>query len=256
MRTYPRRTAVAVVALAAAAAAASAIVLTFDDVRLLFPDLSPAVPEDYGDRVTDFIDPVTGYTYGAAGGLTPNIVVDYVPDNPNNPTFDMWLGYADGVMLGDDFFDAPGEIVLTADPGNAVTLFGFDVAPWTPNIDDLTITISDGNGNTLFTDTINTPEVRTEYAFDPGLTAQVIVIRLEDFGDWAIDDIIFGQGEPLCPFDTDGDNIVGLSDLLTVLAGFGSSTPNGAAGGDFDNSGLVDLNDLLDLLGNFGTNCR
>mgnify|MGYP006277727727 FL=1 len=58
-----------------------------------------------------------------------------------------------------------------------------------------------------------------------------------------------------CPGDTDGDGVVGLPDLLTVLANFGNAVPGGPADGDFNNNGTVDLTDLLLVLSNFGTVC-
>jgi hypothetical protein len=59
-----------------------------------------------------------------------------------------------------------------------------------------------------------------------------------------------------CPGDADGDNAVGTSDLLTLLANWGQATGNGAADGDFDASGSVGTSDLLVLLGAWGTTCN
>ena len=60
---------------------------------------------------------------------------------------------------------------------------------------------------------------------------------------------------PVCPGDADGDGLVGLGDLLAVLAGFGDPAAGGIADGDFDGSGVVDLPDLLVVLGEFGEAC-
>jgi hypothetical protein len=59
-------------------------------------------------------------------------------------------------------------------------------------------------------------------------------------------------GQP-CPGDVDGDGIVGLTDLATLLVHFG--LPSGAtrSDGDLDGDGDVDLTDLATLLVNFGT---
>ena len=54
------------------------------------------------------------------------------------------------------------------------------------------------------------------------------------------------QGLP-CPWDLTGDDIVGISDLLILLANWGTSGP-----GDFDQSGSVGIGDLLALLANWG----
>ena len=71
----------------------------------------------------------------------------------------------------------------------------------------------------------------------------------------AIDDLsIVGNGS-CCFGDTDGDSLVGLGDLLTVLGAFGGSTDAGASGGDVDGDGLVGLADLLGVLGAFGGEC-
>jgi len=49
----------------------------------------------------------------------------------------------------------------------------------------------------------------------------------------AIDTAVFAvPGQTPCPGDTDADNTVGLDDLLTVLAQFGSGNANGPADGD------------------------
>jgi len=64
---------------------------------------------------------------------------------------------------------------------------------------------------------------------------------------------------PDCTADTNNDQTVGLDDLLTVLANFGSTTPNGPADGDIDPPGAPDgtvgLGDLLLVLANFGNTC-
>jgi hypothetical protein len=70
--------------------------------------------------------------------------------------------------------------------------------------------------------------------------------------------VLLNQLDPtttVCPGDTNDDNTVDLTDLLTVLANFGTTTTNGPADGDLDGSGTVDLNDLLQVLANFGNTC-
>ena len=58
-----------------------------------------------------------------------------------------------------------------------------------------------------------------------------------------------------CPGDVDGDNSVGLPDLLAVLSAFGDTTAGGASAGDLDGDGSVGLPDLLTVLGAFGSGC-
>jgi len=60
-----------------------------------------------------------------------------------------------------------------------------------------------------------------------------------------------GDTTDTCPDVADNDNLVGLNDLLLVLANFGASTTDG----DTDGDGAVGLNDLLAVLGAFGTTC-
>ncbi len=54
-----------------------------------------------------------------------------------------------------------------------------------------------------------------------------------------------------CPGDTDGDNSVGLSDLLNILSKWGLAD----ADADLDDSGTVGLGDLLEVLGQWGSSC-
>ncbi len=62
-----------------------------------------------------------------------------------------------------------------------------------------------------------------------------------------IDDLHFGV--PACPADLDGDRVVAVPDLLTLLAAWGTN-PGGPP--DFDGDGTVAFADLLILLGNWG----
>ncbi len=67
---------------------------------------------------------------------------------------------------------------------------------------------------------------------------------------------VTGDGVPdectTCPWDLGGDGIVGITDLLALLAAWGTN-PGGPP--DFDGNGSVGITDLLDLLGNWGR-CR
>ena len=62
-----------------------------------------------------------------------------------------------------------------------------------------------------------------------------------------IDDLHFGP--PDCPADLDGDDTVGILDLLALLAAWGTD-PGGPP--DFDGDGIVGILDLLTLLANWG----
>ncbi|MCC6359287.1 MAG: PEP-CTERM sorting domain-containing protein [Phycisphaerales bacterium] len=59
----------------------------------------------------------------------------------------------------------------------------------------------------------------------------------------------------LCHGDLDDDGIVGLQDLATLLARFGTPTDAVYRDGDLDGDADVDLVDLTALLGRFGVTC-
>ncbi len=64
------------------------------------------------------------------------------------------------------------------------------------------------------------------------------------------------EGVPVdCPGDVDGNLLVDLSDLNTILTNFGQPTEEGATLGDLDQNGIVDLHDLNLVLTNFGNQC-
>ncbi len=54
---------------------------------------------------------------------------------------------------------------------------------------------------------------------------------------------------PACPGDADGDNNVGITDFLLVLANWG---PDPGGPPDFDGDGIVGINDFLFVLANWG----
>lgn len=60
---------------------------------------------------------------------------------------------------------------------------------------------------------------------------------------------------PACPADLNGDGVVDLSDLATLLANFGAAGGATHADGDVDGDGDVDLADLAALLARFGEVC-
>ena len=52
-------------------------------------------------------------------------------------------------------------------------------------------------------------------------------------------------------FNRVGDGVINVSDLLDLLAAFGSTD----AASDVDGNGRVNVSDLLDILSMFGTSC-
>ena len=57
-----------------------------------------------------------------------------------------------------------------------------------------------------------------------------------------------------CPADLNGDGHIGIGDLATLLANYGSTSAN-PEDGDLDGDGDVDLSDLAALLAVYGTQC-
>ncbi|MCP4839420.1 MAG: hypothetical protein GY894_08695, partial [Planctomycetes bacterium] len=68
-------------------------------------------------------------------------------------------------------------------------------------------------------------------------------------GDWTDNggNTISDECPPDCP-DVDGDGMVGVNDLLTVVAAWGSDDPDA----DVDGDGTVGTNDLLAVIGTWG----
>lgn len=60
---------------------------------------------------------------------------------------------------------------------------------------------------------------------------------------------------PACPGDVNGDGLVNLTDLSTLLANFGVAGGASLSTGDLDSDGDVDLSDLAALLASFGVTC-
>ena len=59
-----------------------------------------------------------------------------------------------------------------------------------------------------------------------------------------------GDDEPSdCPGDLDGDNIVGVNDVLALISAWGTDE------GDIDGDGTTDVNDMLALLNYYGESC-
>ncbi len=78
-----------------------------------------------------------------------------------------------------------------------------------------------------------------------------------DYGiDGSIDETIWidNQLVPPCPADIDGDDIVNVTDLLLLLAQWGTTDPTKAdiTGPDGEPDGIVDVHDLLALLAAWG----
>lgn len=172
--------------------AAHATVLTFDGA-----ETAPNgwVDDDYGTRVTATTDGV--FSYGEGPGFTPNVEVSYSPSIAT-PFRVYFSGYENQVnALGHSSFDVPGEVVLSADPGWLVTLNKFDVGSWGTNgpFGNSRIRVLDGSGAALFDTGLFTVFSNQffNYNFPTPLTAEVLRIAIDDFGDLALDNVTFGQ---------------------------------------------------------------
>jgi hypothetical protein len=223
MQTYfrPPRAGVAtglvmMAVIAGVPATGGASILTFDQARdaatatIVVPiSAGAAVPQDYGDRVTGSPMAVPGgfFTYGVgAEGFTPNVLTDYL--SPGHVS--LWpTGFGDLVNAA---YGSQGsglyEVVLTADPGFSVELYGFDLGGW-PHLDYTIdgVTVSDGV-TTLFSlpnafiEGNRTGPPHTAFSFAP-LSGQQLRI-LVDYGNLprnmqdniGIDNVRFGQTPP------------------------------------------------------------
>ena len=87
----------------------------------------------------------------------------------------------------------------------------------------------------------------------PPLDIDLLQVPLDIFQTLPIaqNDITFPPQDlcPSCPWDLDGNGLVGTSDLLMLLARWGVAAGNPA---DFDGDGFVGTSDLLKLLANWG----
>ncbi len=172
-------------ALVSLAGASQATELNFNVVNLTGANAS------YGDRITSF-----GGSYGSAGGPTPNIEVDFQAFN--NLPFSIYpSGYASLIQaLGHGLFDSPGHVQLTPDAGFDVVLMSFQVAAWGGDVyDNSRIRVFDLVGNNLFDTGVFSFQPQTVLTF-PGQPIRSSVglhIRVEDFGDLGLDNLVFGQ---------------------------------------------------------------
>ncbi|MHC4414440.1 MAG: right-handed parallel beta-helix repeat-containing protein [Planctomycetota bacterium] len=161
--------------------------------------------------------PVVNYScveggWSGAGG-TGNISADPLFVDPDGP--DDMPGTQD-----DDLHLQTGSPCIDAGDNTAVP-------------EDVT---TDLDGNPRFVDDPDTPDCQQA----PGGCGDPPVV---DMGAYE-----FQPALP-CPWDLDGDDFVGVNDLLILLAAWG---PNPGHQADFNGDGFVGINDLLALLANWG----
>jgi MYXO-CTERM domain-containing protein len=181
--------AVLAIGLAVAAGSVQATELTFAGQG----QLGLGFGGSYGDRVTTF-----GAGLGAAGGPTPNIVVDFVPTSSGSP-FSVWNGgYGSLVQaLGHGSFNVKGHVEFTPDPGWDVVLEDFDIAGYaTSSYPDSRIRVVDTAGTVLFDSGVFTFPGTTTYAsyLDAPIRSTLpLRLVIDDFGDLGIDNVVFSQ---------------------------------------------------------------
>jgi PEP-CTERM motif-containing protein len=188
------------ITLLAGAASVRATVLTFD---ITGATDGVAMPQAYGDRVTSTTD--GSFSYAAAGGFTPNVVVDYTsPDAPIDLNF--WsTGYNElvNVVENEPDGEAGYTIRLTADSGFFVRLDGFDLGNFGGAVTLTGLRVVDGDGNVLFS--LSNIAVgansgpHQDYDFAGGLFGAQLNIIVDTTGmggnsdNMGLDNIQFGQ---------------------------------------------------------------
>lgn len=182
-----------------AVANVSATVLTFEGTA--FGSVTQ-IPDEYGDRVTNFGVAGDNLVYGAGGGMTPNVVVDYLPAAPF-PPFTNWIsGYGDlQNALGHSSFNVPGEVVLTPDAGFQVTLHGFDIGAWQTDYPDSRVRVLDNAGTVRFDSGVFTALFRPNgvdfghhsFSLNPITSSLALRIEVTEYGDLGLDNVHFSQ---------------------------------------------------------------
>jgi hypothetical protein len=248
----PKRhvTALTLLGLAAPLAAwpAGATILIFDETRdsmtqLVVPTtgVGGIPPNDYGDHVTGAEMAVTGgvFTYGEAGeGFSPDVAVDLFSSEATGSDPRVRLhgqtGYGDLVNVV--FTEGPGvggaeslSVVLTAAPGVAVDLYGFDLGSYGVDYTIATVEVLAGaTGLFAESDVLVEGDMigsgHTGFAFDPPLRAQELLVRLDlsnlDLNlrdNIGIDNIRFGQFPRPAPEPAQGLLLVLGATLLLVV---------------------------------------
>jgi hypothetical protein len=138
-------------ALTVLAASGSATVLTFDLAGAT--DYTP-IPQEYGDNVT--ATTMGGFSYGAGGGFTPDVNVGYFGSPGSQSFLNIWTtGYNDLTNVAEYEPDGEPTFGFTFDGtnGQAVRLESFDLGNYGGAVTVPGITITDGTGNVLWSQT-------------------------------------------------------------------------------------------------------
>jgi hypothetical protein len=217
---------------------ASATVLTFDINNTAYPNADPVSPNfpegfqislaasGYGDNVSSspVVSGTSTFSYGVGSeGFTPNVTADYGPSSIFTGGPELWrYDYGDlvRVLYQGSRFGVPPignnynilDITLTADPGYAVVLYGFDLGGWNKTnytIDEVAVfkgipfpflTPTNQISDDFNVDVLGAGPAHTSFDFSATpLRGTTIVIRIDasNLGDVSefigIDNIRFGQ---------------------------------------------------------------
>ncbi len=129
-----------------------------------------------------------------------------------------------------------------------------NVSPAT--ISRLGLTLYASNGTTVLQDVSSTLGFNVAVGgqtVNPNDQFYVRVRGLDGTFDTQLYRLVIRSEPPLCPGDTNGDNIVNFADLNAVLGQFGQTGPGLAA--DVNGDGVVNFADLNLVLSNFGRTC-
>jgi hypothetical protein len=177
----------------------------------------------------------TAVTGISAATIDPTFLLGDLPGTPGASSLERAVG---GQLININGLN-PG-----VEQGTSLTLFTADITidPAAANGSNVTVAASASQdaGIVLYNDVTSGASLRLPGAVGTSLSFADLQISI---------------GATPCPGDADGDSFVGKSDLLVLLANWGSSTSNGAADGDFDEDDFVGTSDLLVLLSAWGTSC-
>jgi hypothetical protein len=194
-------------------------------------------------------DPEDGSQFGHCVSVSGDVVVvgafldDHLPTAPLDGMEDAGSAYVyrfDGIQWNEEAKLIPSDVET------------FDVFGWTVAVDDGTAVVGSRRDDEACP-SVPTCDSGSAY-FYAGLSDcnTTGTLDLCDVHDGTSPDVD-GDGIPdecQCPWDIDADGVIGFSDLLVVLATWGTD-PGGPP--DFDGDGIVGFDDLLVLLAEWGT---
>lgn len=158
--------------------------------------------------------------------------------------------------IGPTRLDVVGDLTFRSGSRLEVSLGGASTATG-PRVTGGTLTIEDGVELVVTPNPSVDPQPGDEWviaiASDVEGTFDQITSGLDD---WSV--IVGGGGirlryEDGCAADVDGDDTVGFSDLVAVLADFGTRCSDCHT--DVDGDGIVDFDDLLEVIASWGAGC-